>query len=240
MRKTEDLPNSVPASSDLPYGGIQDEATGITGTPVIEATYSDFIQSLWQFFRVTGEVPNGLSENTSNGFQLFDAMERFLSPLGQIKIWPSTAIPDGWLVCDGSSILRTDFNDLFALIGVTFGSVDGTHFSLPDLRGRFPIGKAAVDPIGSAAGEATHTLTASEIPAHTHYNGVPSSISTNSVYGAFTTDMPGVATQAIANSSNARTYQGKTSSIGAGVAHNNLPPYLTLNFIIKVKYGKDL
>lgn len=241
MRKTSTLPNSAPDSADLPYGGIIDETDLVAGTPVIEATYSDFIQSLWQFFRVTGATPNGLAENTTNGFQLFDAIEQFLSPVGTIKIWPSTAVPSGWLLCDGSLRLRADYPDLFSLIGTTFGTTLPTNFNVPNLKDRFPIGKGVSYPtIAASGGEINHFLLATEMPVHNHNNGIANDRTTLFVYGATTSDMPGYATRTISEESDSRTYQGKTSNTGGGLAHNNMPPYLVLNFIIKAKYGKDL
>lgn len=62
--------------------------------------------------------------------------------VGSMKLWPSTVAPAAWVLCDGASYLRAGgtYDALFALIGTTFGSVDGTHFNVPDLRGRVPVG----------------------------------------------------------------------------------------------------
>ena len=81
----------------------------------------------------------------------------------------------GWLVCDGRSLLRSEYRNLFAVIGTEFGSDDSIHFNLPDARGRVVglIG-VAVDVSshewfdGDVSGEYQHTLTISEIPAHNH------------------------------------------------------------------------
>jgi len=81
--------------------------------------------------------------------------------------------PSQWLLCDGASLLRATYTDLFNVIGTTYGSVDGTHFSLPDMRGRTPVGAGSgsgLTPraIGDSFGAETVTLTTAEIPAHTH------------------------------------------------------------------------
>ncbi len=68
---------------------------------------------------------------------------------GEIKIWSTGTAPAGYLECDGSSMLRATYTDLFDVIGVIYGNVDGTHFNLPDYRGRFLRGwdhAAGVDP----------------------------------------------------------------------------------------------
>lgn len=59
------------------------------------------------------------------------------SPTGTILSYGGTTAPSGWLLCDGASLLRTDFPALFSSIGTNFGAVDGTHFNIPDLRGQF-------------------------------------------------------------------------------------------------------
>lgn len=242
MRKTSTLPNSSPDSSDFPYGGIVDQSDIATGTPVIEATYSDFIQSLWQFFRVTSTPPNGLAENTTNGFQLFKAMEEYLVPVGTIRIWPSLVSPPGWRRCDGSLRNVSEYLDLYNLIGKTFDQTvaDGT-FRLPNFRDRFPLGTGdTYVSMGFSAGEINHILLTNEIPAHQHNNGIADDLTSSFVYNSTTVDMPGNATKTLETGSNARTYQGKTSSVGSGLGHNNMPPFLVINYIIKAKYGEDL
>jgi microcystin-dependent protein len=240
MRKTSSLPNSAPITLDQPYGGILDQATGVTGTPVVEATYSDFIQSLWQFFRVTGTTPNELAENTTNGFQLFDSIEKYLCPVGTIKIWPSDTIPDGWVLCDGTAYSTTEYADLYALIGTNYGYGAGT-FLVPDFSDRFILSKGTSYPtLGAKAGAETHTLTIAETPAHYHLNGVADDKVASFVYGGVTTGVPGSASESLKTEVDSRIYQGKTSNIGSGTGHNNMPPYIVMNFIIKAKYGKDL
>lgn len=76
---------------------------------------------------------------------------------GTVLPFAGTAAPTGWLLCYGQSLLRADYPNLFTAIGTTYGAADGTHFNVPDLRGRSPIGKD--DMGGSAAGILTVTLT---------------------------------------------------------------------------------
>ena len=72
---------------------------------------------------------------------LLSDVDGFLNYTGMIKPHSGAASPSaGWLLCDGTSYLRATYPNLFALIGTAFGSVDGTHFSVPDMRGRTPIG----------------------------------------------------------------------------------------------------
>ncbi|MCJ9732794.1 phage tail protein [Bradyrhizobium sp. PRIMUS42] len=77
-------------------------------------------------------------------------------PAASIMPFAGTSVPDGWLLCYGQSVLRSDYPALFAAIGTTYGSVDGTHFTLPDLRGRVAAGADAMG--GSAAGRLTNSF----------------------------------------------------------------------------------
>lgn len=65
---------------------------------------------------------------------------RTFTPAGMVSPYAGAAAPDGWLLCDGSSLLRATYPDLFTAISTTFGTVDGTHFNVPDMRGRLPVG----------------------------------------------------------------------------------------------------
>lgn len=109
------------------------------------------------------------------------------SMTGAVLDYAGTTAPEGWLMCFGQSLLRSDYPNLFARIGTTFGAADASHFSLPDYRGRVAAGRddmggvaagrvttagAGIDgkTLGSAGGAETHTLTAAQMPTHTHAN----------------------------------------------------------------------
>jgi len=92
------------------------------------------------------------------------------NPVGKTDIWWTDAAPDGWLLCDGASVLRADYSRLFDVIGTTFGAVDGTHFNLPNLNSRSPygIGGASDIEIGQEYGQGAVSLSISQLPAHDH------------------------------------------------------------------------
>lgn len=90
--------------------------------------------------------------------------------VGTVKTFSGRVIPTNWMLADGRSLLRGDYPDLFAAIGTQYGAVDGTHFNIPDYRGKFLYGSAdaALADIGTAGGEAAHALTLAELAAHAH------------------------------------------------------------------------
>lgn len=149
-------------------------------------------------------------------------------PVGTIVAYSSIKIPTNWLECKGQAISRETYADLFSKIGVTFGEGDGsTTFNLPDLRGKTVFGYSPdsdnLISMGNTGGEATHTLTIDEIPAHTHKYG--SSTSGN------------LAANGSEHGTSTQTNSYTTSSTGGGQAHNNMPPYLVATYIIKVSAG---
>lgn len=90
-------------------------------------------------------------------------------PVGAIMPYAGSTAPTGWLLCNGAAISRSTYADLYTVVGVTYGVGDGaTTFNLPDLRQRFPLGKAASgtgSTLGSTGGAIDHTHTG---PSHTH------------------------------------------------------------------------
>lgn len=97
------------------------------------------------------------------------------APAGSLREWagPTSTVPNGWLPCDGSSVLRATYPRLFAVIGTTYGAVDGSHFTLLDTRGRATIGAGAgggltARTLAATGGEETHQLTTGELATHHH------------------------------------------------------------------------
>ena len=157
---------------------------------------------------------------------------------GTISMWPVSSAPTGYLVCNGSAVSRTTYAALYAIVGTTFGSGDGsTTFNLPNYTNRMPYGTT----IGATGGSTdaivvSHTHTASSSDAgHSHtYAGSVSSTGTFA-YSAGGGN-PGVGTPANAGSTvNTGTANITTTitSTGASGTNANLPPYLGINFIIK-------
>ena len=152
-------------------------------------------------------------------------MQTALPLLGEMRQFAGSTAPSKWLICDGSAVSRTTYADLFAVIGTTYGTGDGsTTFNLPDMKGRTAIGSSTSYALGSKGGEANHTLTIAEMPNHGHlyadatvrtYGGTESNKGSSSwQWGSYIS-----LSQVIGNT-------------GGGGAHNNMQPYTTVNFII--------
>ena len=154
-----------------------------------------------------------------------------LVPPGSVVAYISTSAPGGWLLCDGSNVSRTTYATLFSVIGTTFGVGDGsTTFTLPDMRGRVPVGSGSgagltARSLAATGGEETHTLTVPEIPAHTHSYTDTYRTGNQDTDNAF-------GTETVANESSVSEAK-TTGSTGGGQAHNIMQPFLVLNYIIK-------
>jgi microcystin-dependent protein len=120
--------------------------------------------------------PNAVSTDPGNQ-ATFGSDARIYVPIsvpsGSVVDYAGATAPTGWLLCDGTSYLRATYPNLFASIGTTFGSVDGTHFNVPDLRSRFVLGAGQGSGLtnrvlAATSGEETHLLTAAELASHTH------------------------------------------------------------------------
>lgn len=156
-------------------------------------------------------------------------LEKRSTPSGAILQYAASTAPTGWLLCDGTAVSRVDYADLFAVIGTTYGTGNGsTTFNLPNLKGRVPAGRDASQteftPLGKTGGAKTHTLSVAEMPSHTHVQ-TGQTIWRNIGFGQ---PLNG---SSLGNAQDSGAYS--TEASGGNAAHNNLPPYLVLNHIIK-------
>jgi len=150
------------------------------------------------------------------------------TPVGSTILWPSGSIPsDKWLIANGAEVSRTTYSTLYSRIGTSYGSGNGTStFNLPNLVGRFPVG-AGTDPLAATGGERSVTLDTTELPDHTHTvqmarkDGADTGAGAQKVYGP---DQAGFTDADIT-----------TDTTGnAAAAHENMPPFLALHYIIRV------
>ncbi|MEM7479894.1 MAG: tail fiber protein [Acidobacteriota bacterium] len=160
--------------------------------------------------------------------------------LAEVRIVGFNFAPRGWAFCDGQILPINQNQSLYSLLGTTYGGDGRTSFALPDLRGRSPmhVGRSnggGDHRLGQKSGEETHTLSGAEMPNHDHVlratnaNGTTDQINGTvlaravgaNVYGEFGTQV-GMASGTVAN-------------VGGGQAHDNMMPYLAINFCIALQ-----
>jgi len=148
--------------------------------------------------------------------------------IGEVRFFAFTTVPRGWAPCDGQLLAINQNQALFAILGTTYGGNGTTTFALPNLQGRVPVGAGASQTttpvaLGEAAGEATHTLISSEMPAHTHLvsgNETPTANArapAGNVWSSFT-NLYGTAP-------NTQMAPDALASTGGSQPHQNLQPY---------------
>ena len=168
-------------------------------------------------------------------------LPELLLPVGAVLAYGSSNAPNGWLNCQGQAVYRGDYPDLFAVIGTTYGSGDGsTTFNLHNLSGRVVVGQGngaglTSRAMGAMSGVETHALNVGEMPSHTH-----TSNAVGNTVGLITANGQNTAVNVDASAVEPNIYAAPVAltinSAGSGTAHNNMQPFTVLNYIIR--YGK--
>jgi microcystin-dependent protein len=166
--------------------------------------------------------------------------------VAEIRILPFNFAPKGWAWCNGQILPITQNTALFSLLGTTYGGNGQTTFALPDLQGRAPMHRGqgpglSLHSLGESGGSETVTLLESEMPAHSH--GLRGQQDPGDLFQA---QVGGIG-NSLARSTNGSIYQTTTNSsltqmapqaltpAGGDQPHNNMQPYLTLNFNIALQ-----
>ncbi len=142
--------------------------------------------------------------------------------------------PKGWALCNGQLLPINQNQALFSLLGTTYGGNGQTTFALPNLRGRVPIHMGNGHTLGEAAGSTSVTVNIQQLPTHTHAvnvdNNAGTEISpTNKILAKNPANGYGMPASFVAMRPEAVT------SVGGSQPHNNMMPYLTLNFCIALQ-----
>lgn len=176
------------------------------------------------------------------------------TPIGTVNAFAGATAPDGWLLCDGSAVSRTTYAALFAVIGTTYGSGNGsTTFNVPNLTNRMAVGSGGTYTRGQSGGAATVTLTSGQVPSHDHgssgnhnHGSAGGHSHTTQTYtvdtrsktaNLFNTLLPtpsgttGTSTDGSHSHGDAGTHTH--SSFGGGGSHENMSPFLAMPMIIR-------
>jgi microcystin-dependent protein len=159
--------------------------------------------------------------------------------LAEIRMVGFNFAPRNWAFCDGQILPINQNQSLYSLLGTTYGGDGRTSFALPDLRSRTPIHVGTGHTLGQKSGEEAHSLSVQEMPTHTHTLQASDANATH----------PGPAENLLARSSLASgmvystTEQAQDVTLGAsaithtgnGQGHDNMQPYLALNFCIALQ-----
>ena len=171
--------------------------------------------------------------------------------IGEIRIFGFNFAPRGWALCNGQLLPIAQNTALFSLLGTTYGGNGQTTFALPDLRGRASIhfgqGPGLTDrEQGGAGGEESVTLTTAQLPAHTHAANCRSTSAdaqdpSGKVWATVFehtphphTHIPGVDAYQ-AGAPNAQMSPSAIGNTGGSQSHDNMPPFLVLNFCIALE-----
>ena len=154
--------------------------------------------------------------------------------LSEIKVIAFNFAPRGWALCNGQLLPINQNQALFSLLGTTYGGDGRTTFALPNLQGRAPVHFDDGLLLGESGGAETHTLSLTELPAHAHVHGSYSQATTDLPPGNAPASKPrrgvNVYTSGLAN-----VVLRGSGAVGGGQPHQNLQPFLTLNFVIALQ-----
>lgn len=154
--------------------------------------------------------------------------------VGEIRIFAGNFAPAGWMFCEGQLLPISEYETLFNLIGTTYGGDGQSTFALPDLRGRIPLHFGNGFTLAETGGAETVTLTVAQIPAHSH----------PLLGSSDTANSPNPGQSVVARSAQVQTFINANpsiamspqivSAVGGSQPHDNMQPYLCLDFIISL------
>jgi microcystin-dependent protein len=154
--------------------------------------------------------------------------------VGEIRMFAGNFAPAGWKFCDGQLLPISENNNLFTLIGTTYGGDGQTTFALPDLRSRVPVHQGNGLILAETGGVEDVTLTVQQVPAHSHPLLATTSIATETGPGGNVLAQSSVGKMYIQDAPDGSLAAASIAPVGGSQPHTNLQPYLCINFIISL------
>jgi microcystin-dependent protein len=162
--------------------------------------------------------------------------------LAEIRIFPFNFAPKGWAFCGGQILSLSQNTALFSLLGTTYGGDGKSNFALPNMQGNAPMHPGqgpglSLHDLGETGGSETVTLLESEIPAHSHQlkNATLSATKSNPANNSLTKAGSGATPYKATGSAQVTMSGNAIAPAGGDQPHNNMQPYLTLNFCIALQ-----
>jgi microcystin-dependent protein len=156
--------------------------------------------------------------------------------MSEIRIMSFNFAPKGWAQCNGQFMQIGQSQALYSLLGTMYGGDGKSTFALPNLQGQVPIHVGKMFPAqGQPGGEAAHTLALSEMPSHSHAANATSATATASNPANSRLLSQSIQSALYANLSNPAVMDAQLIGVGgSSLPHENMQPYLTLNFCISL------
>lgn len=225
---------SVTANKNITLAVVSGTPAASPSAPALTQNDETYEMPLADIYVASGATSINAGNITSRRYDIGHMYE----PVGKIMMYASATPPARWLVCDGRAVSRTKYSALFAVIGTTYGAGDNSStFNLPDFSGRMPYGGE----VGETGGEAEVTLSVDEMPAHAHTGTAASAGAHTHSYSSpdfrgsslGSGNIAGMASSSHdTGSAGAHTHDLSLNNTGGGQAHNNMPPYLGISFLI--------
>ncbi|HMB92054.1 MAG TPA: tail fiber protein [Rhodothermales bacterium] len=160
--------------------------------------------------------------------------------LAEVRMVGFNFAPRGWALCDGQILPINQNQSLYSLLGTTYGGDGRTTFALPDLRGRVPIHVGRSNGgdehrLGQKSGEETHTLAVNEMPQHKHLAQASPTNADTPIPAAGNVLARNLSEAYVAPANLSPMRSGTITNVGGGQAHENMQPYLAVNFCIALQ-----
>jgi microcystin-dependent protein len=154
--------------------------------------------------------------------------------VGEIRMFGGNFAPAGWALCKGDLLAISENETLFQLIGTTYGGDGQETFGLPDLRGRFPVHQASGFVMGEMAGTEEETLSAQQIPVHSHSFLASQALASQPTPGGNLPAQSGTIQLFVQDTPAVPLDTTLMTPAGGSQPHENMHPYLVINFIISL------